>query len=522
MRNIRDISIKTKLKVLLGLGCAVTLLLAVVAFVVNDIRMIKSHMVHQSKALTETLGANSVTALLFDDSEVANEVLSSLRLQPSVQSACTFDAAGNIVAVFGAQENIPVALPELDQPAQVITAARYLEVFKPIIHNEQRLGTIYLRASTDELRNQLGHYALIVAMVMIAALVTSIAMGSLLQRIISRPIIRLVDAMALVSANGDYALEVQKEGDDELGALCDRFNEMLQQIQKRDADLKQLHLEFLETARKAGMAEIATGVLHNVGNVLNSVNISSALVAKQVRKSRISHLANAVDLMEQHADDLGTFITQDKKGKRIPAFLRQLADQLSEEQKSTLKEIEDLDLNIQHIKDIVRMQQSYAGVAGIVEKCQPADLMSDAWRMTGSSLERHGIKVVRDFEELPATNFEKAKLLQIFVNLIKNAKDAMREVADKELTLTVKTHGEDRVQFVITDNGSGIAEENLTAIFSHGFTTKQDGHGFGLHTAANAAMEMGGSLAAYSDGPGKGATFVVELPMALEPEAVAV
>jgi C4-dicarboxylate-specific signal transduction histidine kinase len=154
---------------------------------------------------------------------------------------------------------------------------------------------------------------------------------------------------------------------------------------------------------------------------------------------------------------------------------------------------------------------------GVVEALDPVTMMEDALRMNTDSLLRHDVQVTRAFQSVPAIFGEKAKVLQILVNLICNAKNACNEsvIPPKIMTLRIEPATvPGRVQLVVQDNGVGIAAENLTRIFAHGFTTRADGHGFGLHSAANAAREMKGRLAVHSDGPGKGATFTLELPVA--------
>jgi signal transduction histidine kinase len=133
--------------------------------------------------------------------------------------------------------------------------------------------------------------------------------------------------------------------------------------------------------------------------------------------------------------------------------------------------------------------------------------------MTAGTLARHNIKVVRDFGSLPPIYTDKHRVLQILVNLIRNANHACDESGrdDKEIVLQTTSIG-DRVKISITDNGIGVPPENLTRIFNHGFTTRKDGHGFGLHSGALTAKELGGSLTVYSNGPGLGATFTLELP----------
>jgi PAS domain S-box-containing protein len=282
-----------------------------------------------------------------------------------------------------------------------------------------------------------------------------------------------------------------------------------------EAKLEEAHKRLLEISRQAGMAEVATSVLHNVGNVLNSVNISSNLVVDSLKKSRIANLSKVVALMREHHADLGAFFTTDPKGRRLPDYLAQLAGHLASEQSTNAKELQELSKNIEHIKDIVAVQQSYARVSGVVETIQVSGLVEDALRMNAGGLARHEVRLVREYHpHLPCISVEKHKVLQILVNLIRNAKYACDESAHADKVMTVRvSNGENRVRIAIIDNGVGISPENLTRIFSHGFTTRKEGHGFGLHSGALAAKEIDGSLSVYSEGTGRGATFTLELPL---------
>ena len=282
-----------------------------------------------------------------------------------------------------------------------------------------------------------------------------------------------------------------------------------------EEELDLLNKRLLESTRHAGMAEVATGVLHNVGNVLNSVNVSSTLICDQVRNSRAARLKDVVLLMNKNAGDLGTFMTVDPKGKIIPGYLSSLSERLTAEQQDLLKEIELLMKNVEHIKEIVAMQQNYAKVSGIIETLSMRNLIEDALQMNAAALSRHGILVVREYEEVPMISVDKHKVLQILVNLIRNAKYAIDAAArrDKRITISIRMNELNKVELSLKDSGIGIDPDNLTRIFSHGFTTKRDGHGFGLHSGALAAKEMGGSLTAFSEGMGKGATFTLELPL---------
>jgi signal transduction histidine kinase len=289
-----------------------------------------------------------------------------------------------------------------------------------------------------------------------------------------------------------------------------------------EADERERNLQhqLRDASRQAGMAEIATNVLHNVGNVLNSVNISASLVADRVKKPRAAGLSKVVALLQQHEADLGTFVSSDERGKHLPFYLSQLSEHLLLDQKVASQELDSLRQNIDHIKEIVSMQQSYSKLVGVPERLTVSSLVEDALRMNMGAFNRHGVSVKCNFEEVSEIVVEKHKVLQILVNLLRNAKYACEAAqrTDKHVDVRVARHP-DGVQISIADNGIGILPEHMTRIFSHGFTTKKDGHGFGLHSGALAAREMGGALRVASAGPGTGATFTLELPLK-SPETV--
>jgi PAS domain S-box-containing protein len=284
---------------------------------------------------------------------------------------------------------------------------------------------------------------------------------------------------------------------------------------RSEAELEALNKQLVNTARRVGKAEIATSVLHNVGNVLNSVNVSAGLVQDKIRESGVSSLVKAVSIMEQRLDDLGTYVTKDERGKHLPRFLIDVSRQIAGDEQIILNEVNSLIGNIDHIKTIVTTQQTYAaGVSGVVEEVSLAELLEDAIRINTASMKRHAVEIIRQFDDMAPVLVDKQKLLQIVVNLISNAKYACMESENEvyRLVVSLRRSGEDRVSIEVQDNGVGIVAENLTRIFAHGFTTRIEGHGFGLHSAALATEELDGSLTAFSDGPGAGATFTLEIP----------
>jgi signal transduction histidine kinase len=299
-------------------------------------------------------------------------------------------------------------------------------------------------------------------------------------------------------------------------ALQTANDELEQRVEERTRQLKDTQSELMDTARQAGMAEIATNVLHNVGNVLNSVNISADLVSRKLRSSKALGLGKAMNLINEHSHDLGHFLTEDEKGKLLPGYLNQLVEAIAVEQQGLTDELAQLSKSVDHIKDIVSTQQSYAGANTLMEPLVVSELLEDALRMNSGALTRHHVTVIKEYGEVPRIMGDKHRLLLILINLISNAKYAMAGVSNHARNMTLKaTVVDEELQISVKDEGEGIPAENMTRIFAHGFTTRKDGHGFGLHSCALAAIEMNGHLTVHSEGPGTGATFVLQLPLKL-------
>jgi signal transduction histidine kinase len=300
------------------------------------------------------------------------------------------------------------------------------------------------------------------------------------------------------------------------------YRDVEQKITQRTDELKNAQAELLKTARAAGMAEIATSVLHNVGNVLNSVNVSATIVADKLRQSEVPSLAKVTDMMSAHRPDLAAYITSDARGKMIPDFLTDLADCLGQEQKMMLDEVTNLAKGIEHIKQIVAAQQSMAKSSNVGSAVKAAEVMETALSIQATSM-NSSIEVLRDYQFTSRVMLDQHKVLQVLINLIGNARQAVmdRPAGQRRITLTVKRiacGGAERIAYQVGDSGVGIAPENITRIFSHGFTTKKEGHGFGLHSAANAAREMSGELSVTSGGVNQGAVFRLEVPLTVVSE----
>jgi len=324
---------------------------------------------------------------------------------------------------------------------------------------------------------------------------------------------------AMQAAQNRLETEVQHR----TAELKERTLSLEKEIEERkqmQLEIERVHRRLVDASRQAGMAEVATGVLHNVGNVLNSVNVSTTWLVDRLRKSKVESVRRLAGLINDHAAELGDFITKDPRGQRLPQYLLDLSAQLSLEQTEALEELANLRKNVDHIKEIVVMQQNYATISGVSTIVKINELLEDVLRLPDSDLKHHGVKLVKEFEPtLPEINVDRHKVLQILVNLFRNAKHACQDSPRSDKQLTVRAQAtEDQITISVTDNGVGIPAENLTRIFAHGFTTRKDGHGFGLHSSALAAKEIGGRLRAESDGAGCGATFTLELDRHPKPD----
>ncbi len=288
--------------------------------------------------------------------------------------------------------------------------------------------------------------------------------------------------------------------------------------ERKNAEMERysLNKQLVEASRQAGMAEVATGVLHNVGNVLNSVTVSATLATDLLKRSRLDRLDKAVALLKEHEANLGEFLTSDDKGRLLPGYLAQLGTHLAAEQEKVIDELTALTKNIGHIKEIISMQQSFSKKSGVIEAAVASELLEDAIQMNAEALTKHQVRVVRSYAEVGGIKTDKHKVLQILVNLISNACDAMVEARRDDKVLRIRLLREEQQDWLrieVCDNGIGISQKHQTKVFTHGFTTKKTGHGFGLHSAALAAKELGGSLTVSSEGEGKGATFGLRLPL---------
>ena len=523
--------IRSKLRFIILSTCIVSLLVACGVLFAVQFYFFRKNFIQEMASTAQVIAAQSMGAVDFEGRRAGEEILGTLKAKSGLISAQLFLRTGNGLAEIGKMGT------DLSTRKRSPVPTRWWEgsdLFfeEPIIRDQEYIGALYLRAGYgQQARNLASLYLAIFCMVLaisvLVAWVISIRMG----RLISVPIQKLAETARAIASSDNYDLRAEKLANDEVGAFTETFNFMLDQVQLRDTalrheiderqraehELQQAQTQLLEASHQAGMAEVATGVLHNVGNVLNSVNVSAALISQKLGGDRLEKLQKTATMMVEQNGNLANFITSDPKGRLIPAYLTNLGSHLLSERKDALAELESLARNIEHIKEIVAVQQSHARVFGVVERIRPEVLVNDAIRMVSVSLRRHQIDLICAVETSSYLEVDRHKVLQILVNLLRNAKHAMEgsESDIRRISVRVSEDETGAVLMTVSDSGCGIPAENLTRIFSHGFTTRKDGHGFGLHSSALAAQQMGGVLTVNSDGPGHGASFALKLPSAM-------
>jgi PAS domain S-box-containing protein len=276
----------------------------------------------------------------------------------------------------------------------------------------------------------------------------------------------------------------------------------------------ELHEQLLDTSRQLGMAEVASDVLHNVGNALNSINVSIGVVADLLKNSMVGDVGRISQLFHKHREDLGNYFSNNPKGKQIPAYLEKLAGQLVEEQRVAVAELDRLRENAMNAQQCVAVQQDLAKLSGITEEISVIELVEEALTLNHELLETSQIDVSREFHEIPQLIVDKHQVLDVMVDVIRNACQAMTSVSTKQLIVRAKLipGPPDSVCLEVQDSGVGIASDDLIKIFGQGYNNQNGGRGMSLHSGALMAKNLGGALRAHSEGIGHGATFSLELP----------
>ena len=285
--------------------------------------------------------------------------------------------------------------------------------------------------------------------------------------------------------------------------------------------IAEINQQLIDASHKSGMSQVTTGVLHNVGNVLNSVNVSTDVLLGQLSASRMPQLRKMAEIFAENSDNLADFLTHDPRGRSFTHYLAQATAKMSHDHEAMVNEVRLLHEHVQHVIEIIRVQQGQVCGQLLEREEKVNELMEDAMKINMGKNQQYEIEIVRDFDDCPYITSDRHKILQILVNLIKNAQEAVRKVDDRKRVIKLITRhreGED-IQLIVEDNGIGISREALTKVLQFGYTTKEGGHGFGLHSCLIAAKQIGGQLRVESGGEGAGARFSLSLPIELANES---
>jgi signal transduction histidine kinase len=285
---------------------------------------------------------------------------------------------------------------------------------------------------------------------------------------------------------------------------------------KAEAEKQKLYQQLMQASRQAGMADVASSVLHNVGNVLNSINVSTDILLKTLKKPMVGDVCRIASLFHEHQHNLQDFLTADPKGKQIPSYLGLVAESLSGSHQTVQGELDSLVKKIDYIKQVIMSQQDIARAGNIREPASAEDLVEQALLMALPEPETCQIQIVREYGQVPTMMTDRYQVSQVLVNLITNAKNAMVEHSGnmRRLTLRIGVPSAGAcARFEVIDTGCGIKPEHLLRLFTQGFTTRKTGHGLGLHSSAIIVKNLGGTLHAQSAGEGCGAIFTLDLPL---------
>jgi signal transduction histidine kinase len=275
-----------------------------------------------------------------------------------------------------------------------------------------------------------------------------------------------------------------------------------------------LQQELLRASHQAGMAEVSTELLHNMGNALSSLKTTTSVMEEALADFKTEGLLKASEMIEEHEGDLARFLSEDSRGSRFPAYFRLLASHIEERHALISRQLHDMKRSLTQVDTIVGSQQSYASFCSVREEVLVDELLEEALRVNATGIGLNGIRIKTKVHDSPKLLIDRHRLLQILVVLVKNAVEAVSPIEGQERWVSVGTHRQSSGEIIIEveDNGVGIREEDRTRIFAFGYTTKKASDGLGLHTAALAAEILGGSLEVSSEGPRSGSKFTLVLP----------
>jgi signal transduction histidine kinase len=514
--------------------CLAVLLPVGGVLLINHINQFKAKLSQSFQATARIVATNASAALAFNDKTAANELLASLVNDPSIVAAALYDKDGLRLVTYG---ETPITPPD-ERLSDGFSSDQETVSYK----GEHYGRLLLLSRYPSELRLTIVTWISVYGgAILLVGLLASL-LAARFHRVVAAPLQSLANTAGMVTSSQRYDARVPVKGPREIRELAQAFNTMMEEIGRRDAELgeksatlsrqlKALHKEvedrkaaeqrlrennreMMRLSREAGMAEVATGVLHNIGNALNSINVSTELLFTQVQDQARGAAVTLRDFFSAPPENAAVVFSSHPVGPGVLNFAASLSKLVTLQMEEAVSELGALRTGVIHLKDIVSRQQSLAKTATLCESFNLNEAVRDAVLLSKS--ETHAINLrIETVTNGPAEAYaDRSSVVQILINLITNARESMEETGQHHKNIIVRIGPVQGEQIVIsvTDNGNGIATDQLVTIFSYGFTTKKQGHGFGLHNSANTARLMGGGLQVHSLGLGQGATFTLTLP----------
>jgi signal transduction histidine kinase/CheY-like chemotaxis protein len=491
MPAFRQTTIKRKLIALIMLTSSIALLVAFAFMIGSDYLTFRSGMVRDLRTLAAVVGTNGSSALDFDDEEFALKTLAALAATPNITTAAIYTKDGRVLAKYlrDKQSELP---PEQPGPEKYVFKNGYLMLFRPILRGEERIGSIYLQSTLDEMNARLARYAGIGGAIVLGASLIAFLFSSRLQRVISNPVLSLAHTAKIVSERKDYSLRAEKRTDDEIGFLIDRFNEMLTQIEKHEKEIQEVNEQLVQSEQRARAATQAKS--HFLANMSHEL------------RTPLNAIIGYSEMLQEEAQDSGqeSFIPDLKKINRSGRHL--------------------LDL----INDVLDLSKIEAGKMELyLETFDVPNLLEDVSTTVQLLVQKNSNTLeVRCPANLGAMRADMTKVRQSLFNLLSNASkftkngkitlEAARETSPTKANWIV---------FRVSDTGIGMTPEQQDRVFEAfsqaDSATARDfgGTGLGLTITKTFCRMMGGDVALTSE-PGKGTTFTIRLPTEVrEPKA---
>lgn len=287
-------------------------------------------------------------------------------------------------------------------------------------------------------------------------------------------------------------------------------------LEKANARLLAAQGEVIAAAHRAGMIEVATNVLHLIGDSIAKISIISEQMDRKISSEQVyDDLKDEVELLEQHKSDLYSWFKEKVQGVSVNRRLVDKVLAMPQHATGMRRYVREIRTHLNHMTKTVRAQQEYARVHGSISSVDIPETIADALRLRNKLLTDLEIEIHQEFSRLPSFKGLKSKLLRVLVSLIQNACEAVASMPAGQRRITIRTQTRDgHILIEISDSGVGIPVDSFKKIFAHGYSGKPGHNGFGLHSCANSVAEMGGRIMVDSDGLNSGATFILELPIA--------